>query len=291
VATLVIASGADADKATLTMAGGQATEVTMAGDGSMQEQNAGTGNLSVVLTPVWMNVAQTSQSDGQAVTNYLIGAAFTGTINGAKVAGNINKLPIPDTSDTSPSTAEKIKKYLQNTVNGFSMSTLFQVGGLLTSVGMLYYMAKEKKETNTQKKNDSQKDGDTKDDVAKKEQQIDEDYQSKDVSDVSTQVQTVEVIGALPGTGELALPGEHGRPAGQRARAASGCARWPAGRPCSPGKASSPVPGKAPITSTVWLRAPSRPPMPRPWWPRSSSPPAPTPTRPRLRWPAAKPRK
>lgn len=95
VATLVITASADNSSAVLTMAGtnNENTAVVMAGDGTMSEQNQGTGNLSVALTPTWLNVAQTSQQDGKTVSNYVIGAAYTGTINGQKVAATSTSWP------------------------------------------------------------------------------------------------------------------------------------------------------------------------------------------------------
>ncbi|KAH8646927.1 hypothetical protein BGZ60DRAFT_509592 [Tricladium varicosporioides] len=177
VATLVIVASAQADSAVLTMAGtnNENTSVVMGGDGTMQEQNQGTGNLSVVLTPTWLNITQTSQQDGKTVTNYAIGAAFTGTINGEKVSGNLNQLAIPDPSDTSSNAKDK------NSANSFSISTFTQIVGMLTGIGMLFYMAKGHKQAETQKKNDAQKDAKDKPDAEKKQEQVEEKYQEEDV--------------------------------------------------------------------------------------------------------------
>ncbi|KAM0226872.1 hypothetical protein ACHAP5_012295 [Fusarium lateritium] len=103
VATLAITTSAEDNSALLTMAakGGQSTPIEMPDDGSMQEQNVGTGPLSVSLNPAWLNVLQTSQKTGDSYT--VIGAAFMGTINNAKVAGNLNKivvLSIPSSSES-----------------------------------------------------------------------------------------------------------------------------------------------------------------------------------------------
>ena len=112
------------------------TPVVMVGDGTMQEQNPGTGNLSVVLNPTWLNITQTSQQNVKTVTNYVIGAAFTGTINGVKVAGNLNQLAIPSPSDTSGGATDR------NSANFFTQMTFSGLVGLLTQIGMLYYAAK-----------------------------------------------------------------------------------------------------------------------------------------------------
>ncbi|KAF5544746.1 hypothetical protein FMEXI_6385 [Fusarium mexicanum] len=188
VATLVITASADNSSAVLTMAGtnGENTSVVMAGDSTMSEQNQGTGNLSVSLTPTWLNVAQTSQQDGKTVSNYVIGAAFTGAINGQKVAGNLNQLAIPDPSDSSKNASNK------NSANAFSMNSLEGLVGMLTSIGMLYYMAKGHKEAETQKKNDVQKDATSKKDAKDKEDDVTEKYQEESVAEVQAQAAKVE---------------------------------------------------------------------------------------------------
>ncbi|KAI5462758.1 hypothetical protein BGZ63DRAFT_352910 [Mariannaea sp. PMI_226] len=188
VATLAITASAAANSAVLTMAGtnNENTSVVMAGDGTMQEQNQGTGNLSVALTPTWLNIAQTSQQDGKTVSNYVIGAAFTGTINGVKVAGNLNQLAIPSSSDNSKNANNK------NSANGFTLSSLEGLVGMLTSIGMLYYMAKGHKEAETQKKNDVQKDSTGKSDAQAKENKVEADYQAKDVPQVRAESKKVE---------------------------------------------------------------------------------------------------
>lgn len=188
VATLAITASADNSSAVLTMAGtnNENTAVVMAGDGTMSEQNQGTGNLSVALTPTWLNVAQTSQQDGKTVSNYVIGAAFTGTTNGQKVAGNLNQLAIPDPSDNSKNANNK------NAANGFSLSTLEGLIGMLTSIGMLYYMAKGHKEAETQKKNDVEKGSTSKKDAEDKVKKVEQDYQAESVPKVQAQAEKVE---------------------------------------------------------------------------------------------------
>jgi hypothetical protein len=123
--------------------------VVMAGNGSMQEQDVGNGSISVSLSPVWLNLSQTSQVNGKTVSNYVIRAAFTGTIDGVNVVGNLNQLAIPSRSDTSNSARDK------NSANGFSPNSLEGLAGILASIGMLYYMAKDHKQTEVQKKNDA----------------------------------------------------------------------------------------------------------------------------------------
>ncbi|KAF5578485.1 hypothetical protein FPANT_9977 [Fusarium pseudoanthophilum] len=188
VATLAITASAASSSAVLTMAGtnNENTAVVMAGDGTMSEQNQGTGNLSVALTPTWLNVAQTSQQNGKTVSNYVIGAAFTGTVNGQKVAGNLNQLAIPDPSDTSKNASNK------NAANGFSLNMLEGLIGMLTSIGMLYYMAKGHKQAETQKKNDVEKDATGKKDAEDKVEKVEKDYQAESVPEVQAQAAKVE---------------------------------------------------------------------------------------------------
>jgi hypothetical protein len=189
VATLAILSSAQGYSAVLTMAGtdDESTTIVMTGDGTMQEVNAGTGNLSVVLTPSWLNVTQTSQKDGTTVSKYVIGAAFTGTINGMKVAGNLNQLVIPDPSSTST------KDSIKNNSNSLSLSTLTQLVGMLTGIGMLYYMAKGHKQAETKKLNESQEKASDKNDAQAREQQVENDYQQNDVPKIADQVAQADV--------------------------------------------------------------------------------------------------
>ncbi|KAF4446687.1 hypothetical protein F53441_9729 [Fusarium austroafricanum] len=188
VATLAITASAANNSAVLTMSGtnNQNTPVVMAGDGTMSEQNQGTGNLSIVLKPTWLNVAQTSQQDGKTVSNYVIGAAFTGTINGQKVAGNLNQLAIPDPSDKSKNANNK------NSANCFSMNSLEGLVGMLTGIGMLYYMAKGHKQAENQKERDVQKDSKNKKEADDKVEKAEKDYQKDSVPQVKEQAQKVE---------------------------------------------------------------------------------------------------
>ncbi|KAJ4264408.1 hypothetical protein NW762_005607 [Fusarium torreyae] len=188
VATLAVTASAANSSAVLTMSGtnNENTPVVMAGDGTMSEQNQGTGNLSVALKPTWLNVAQTSTQDGKTTSNYVIGAAFTGTINGQKVAGNLNQLAIPDPNDKSKNANNK------NSANGFSLSTLEGLIGMLTSIGMLYYMAKGHKQAESQKKNDAEKGSKDKKEADEKVEQVEKDYQADSVPQVQEKAQDVE---------------------------------------------------------------------------------------------------
>ena len=167
VATLAIASSAEADSAVLTTAvTNQSTPIVMVGDSTMQEANPGTGAISVALTPTWLNVTQTSQQDGKTVTAYVIGAAFTGTINGVQVAGNLNQLAIPDPTDKSQNATDK------NASNSFIITTTSQLVGMLSGIGMLFVMIWGHRKSTTQKKMDVQKDAKDKEDAEEKQAEV-----------------------------------------------------------------------------------------------------------------------
>lgn len=99
LATLNIVSTAQNNSATLTMCSAdasgnpiyanppQTTVVVMAGDGSMTDANPGT-DVTTSLSPVWMNVVQSSMQNGTPVANYLIGSAVCGTIAGQNVVSS-----------------------------------------------------------------------------------------------------------------------------------------------------------------------------------------------------------
>ncbi|KAI6764053.1 hypothetical protein HG530_007842 [Fusarium avenaceum] len=173
VATLAITTSAAERSAVLAMAamGGQSTAVAMPGDGSMQEQNIGTGNMSVLLNPAWLNVLQTSQQTGDSYT--VIGAAFTGTIDNMKVAGNLNQLVIPSLSDTSPRTAD-----ILSSIYDYS-NKLGSLVDILTGATTVLIMFKESKAAERQRILDAQGATQTETDAKAKELKIKEDYKAK----------------------------------------------------------------------------------------------------------------
>ncbi|KAM0293751.1 hypothetical protein ACHAPM_011492 [Fusarium culmorum] len=189
-ATLAITASADNNSAVLTMAATneESTPVVMAGDGTMQEQDQGTCNVSVVLKPVWLNVTQTSQQDGKTVSNYVIGAAFTGTINGVEVAGNLNKLSLPEPSDTSKSAEEKFKSV------DFYISKVESLIGVIAAVVMAYFAWKNYKQEATQKKNKVQEKAGSKDEAEARQNEVEENYQLEVVSQASADLARVEPI-------------------------------------------------------------------------------------------------
>ncbi|KAF5027096.1 hypothetical protein F66182_808 [Fusarium sp. NRRL 66182] len=189
VATLTITASADADSAVLTMAGtgNQGTPIVMADDFSMKEQDQGTGNVSVALTPTWLNIAQTCQQGGKTVSSYVISAAFTGSINGVKVTGNINQLAIPSPTATSKNDNNK------NSDNMFTLSNIEGLVGLLAGLGMIYDMAKRFMTNKEQKESDAREKATSESDSETRVRQIEDEYQTTDVAEVRTYTIKVEV--------------------------------------------------------------------------------------------------
>ncbi|KAM0342395.1 hypothetical protein ACHAPU_009582 [Fusarium lateritium] len=190
VATLTITATAADDSAVLTMAGtdNEHTAVVMSGDGSMQEENQGSGDLSVTLKPTWLNVAQTKTVDDKTVTKYVIGAAFAGTINGVKVAGNLNQLAIPKPSDKSKSAEKK------NSSNTWTIGNFAALAGIVSGFAMVYFMWKGHQMAKTQKQNDVQKDAKDKPDADARERQEEQNYQDVDVPDGAAQAASAEAL-------------------------------------------------------------------------------------------------
>ncbi|KAM0260029.1 hypothetical protein ACHAPA_010475 [Fusarium lateritium] len=181
VATLAITASAEDSSAVLTMAakGGQSTPIAMPGDGSMQEQNVGTGTLAVSLNPAWLNVLQTSQKTGDSYT--VIGAAFTGTINNAKVAGNLDKLVIPSIPSTSLSFGD-----VMSSTSHYS-DKFGSLVGILVGIATVSIMFKDSKAAERQRTLDAQKDAKSEADAKAKGLKIKEEEDAKFQSQLRTQ--------------------------------------------------------------------------------------------------------
>jgi hypothetical protein len=155
----------------------------------MQEQNAGTGTLSALLTPAWLNLTQISkQQDGRAVSNYVIGTAFSGTINGTQVISNLSQLTIPDPADISAKAKDK------NQSNADSLSSMAELVGIVTSVGMLYCMAKGKVNSKQQKANEAKAKAATKEEADAIDAETEAEYQRTVVSEVKDAPQRLETL-------------------------------------------------------------------------------------------------
>ncbi len=137
IATLNIVSNEKEDSATLTMCSAdakgnpvfasppQTTTVVMNGDSTMGDSNPGQ-DVSVSLTPVWMNVIQTTMKDGVPVSSYLIGPAVTGTIANKNVVSSQTARQIPG----KPASKKKTSSF------DASFAKLGQTVGLI--VGLLF---------------------------------------------------------------------------------------------------------------------------------------------------------
>ncbi|KAK1539097.1 uncharacterized protein CCOS01_00411 [Colletotrichum costaricense] len=173
--TLAITASADASSAVLTMAGtgNVNTPVVMAGNGTMQEENQGNGNLSVALTPAWLNLTSTNDT-----SSYAIAASFVGKINDIEVAGSTNQLSIPSSSDDSNSSQTwPLIKHIIDSVESLTTS--------LVNIGLLYYMVKDFKQDAMQKKNDAQQGATSKSDAKDRESKAEADSRASEVSQVN----------------------------------------------------------------------------------------------------------
>ncbi|ESU17371.1 hypothetical protein FGSG_10628 [Fusarium graminearum PH-1] len=164
--------------------GGQSTPVAMPGDGTMQEQNIGTGNLSVSLNPVWLNVVQTSHKTGDVYN--VIGAAFAGTINNVNVAGNINQLVVPSIPSTSPTFGS-----VMSSICHYS-DKLGSLIGILTGVATVLIMFKDSKAAEKQRILDAQKEAKTESEAKDKEAKIKAESDAKFQSEFIQASPTVE---------------------------------------------------------------------------------------------------
>lgn len=199
IATVSIVSNSNSNTATLTIpdSGGQSTALSMTGDGSMQAANESDTQLSVSLTPTWLNIRQiTTGTAGIPISSrYVIGSALTGTVMGTKVTGTQNKLNLPDNSGTS---AMQKFQLAQSIVN-----SLFQLIGILVSGGMLFIMFKQYQQGKEQKKNDAENKADKnppvdRDKLREAESEIDEEYKAdlgsdevrRSVSDTASELLT-----------------------------------------------------------------------------------------------------
>lgn len=110
----------------------QESAVVMAGDGTMVDQNPGQ-DVSLTLTPVWMNTIQTTMSNGKPVTSYISGPTLTGTVAGKKVVSTQTLMPLP--------TAKSGKS---GSSGSQTFGTICQVVGLIVGLVMLYEIVEKR---------------------------------------------------------------------------------------------------------------------------------------------------
>jgi hypothetical protein len=146
VGTLNIVSTAGSNTATLALCSQDSTgklqplnpprgsTVVMAGDGTMTDQNPGQ-DVALTLTPVWMNVIQTTMNDNKPTTSYVSGPTLTGTVAGTKVVSTQTLMPLPTQTGKDKSSAAP---------SGQTFSTICQVVGLIVGLVMLYEIAEKR---------------------------------------------------------------------------------------------------------------------------------------------------
>lgn len=149
VGTLSILSSASDNSATLTLctqkadgtvsplSPAQTSTVAMAGDATMVDQNPGQ-DVSVTLTPVWMNTIQTTMNGDQPQTSYISGPVLTGTVAGRKVVSTQTLMPLPSQSQSGG--AQPSSGFFSSQTFG----TICQVVGLIVGLVMLYEIAEKR---------------------------------------------------------------------------------------------------------------------------------------------------
>jgi hypothetical protein len=144
----------------------QNTTVIMAGDGTMADANPSMkGDLSLSLTPVWMNVVQTTLQDGVAVPSYVIGSALCGTLMGTSVVSSQTARQLPGKP------ADPKKEGFFDSLFSSASSTLSTMVGLI----MLYESVSKVFTKNQADKEAAKKDAKSDEDLKAQEDQIDRD--------------------------------------------------------------------------------------------------------------------
>jgi hypothetical protein len=172
VGTLNIVSSASANSATLVLCNqdssgnlkplspAQNSTVGMAGDATMVDQNPGQ-DVTVTLTPVWMNTIQTTMTGGQPTTSYISGPVVTGTVAGNKVVSTQTLMPLPSQSQSGSQSSS-------SGASSATFGTICQVVGLIVGLVMLYEIAEKRFGSKS-----------TAEEKAKAEATSESDYQSK----------------------------------------------------------------------------------------------------------------
>jgi len=148
VGTLNVVSTASANSATLALCNqdssgklqplnpAQSSTVGMAGDATMVDQNPGQ-DVTVTLTPVWMNTIQTTMTGGQPTTSYISGPVLTGTVAGNKVVSTQTLMPLPSQSQSGSQSSS-------SAASSQTFGTICQVVGLIVGLVMLYEIAEKR---------------------------------------------------------------------------------------------------------------------------------------------------
>lgn len=193
IATLNIESSATANTATLKLCSQdakgnpvfssppQTTTVVMNGDGTMGDSNPGQ-DVAVSLTPVWMNVIQTSMKNGTPVSNYIVGPTVTGTVAGKQVVSSQTARQIP---------GKPAKKKQQSSFDA-SFGKICQSVGLLVGLLMLGDFASKMFKSAKEKINKAKEDANSESDFESQESTINSTPDSDVVSEASSQESTFD---------------------------------------------------------------------------------------------------
>lgn len=166
----------------------QNTTVVMFGNGTLVDANPGAqGDLSFSVTPLWMNVVQTSTQNGVEVPGYVIGSGVCGTLMGTDVVSSQTARQVPG----KPADASK-QGYFDSLFSSAS-STLSTLVGLI----MLYQFCCSENNENQAKKESAKKDAKSADDLKAKEDQIDSDTEAE-ISAKLTSPAATETFNSVP---------------------------------------------------------------------------------------------
>ena len=203
-AILNITSDATSDSAVMTMANvdntiptsnAETTSIKANSDGTFSETNVGTGNISVSVTALWMNVISTDPVTKN--TRYLIGPAFTGTINGVKVLGTQTMRELPKSAAGQMSAKDKAAAEAQREKEfDRTWSKVATVVGLAVNAIMLIVMVKQMKAGEGAKKakveNDAAEKGNVNEaEVEQQQAEVDQQYQAEVDSTLAPEVDKV----------------------------------------------------------------------------------------------------
>jgi hypothetical protein len=179
VGTLNIVSTATSNTARLTLCSqdktgklqllspAQGANVVMAGDGTATNQSP-EQDVTLSLTPVWMNMMQTAMKNGKPTTSYLCGPMLSGTVAGTNVVSMQTLLSLPSQSASG-------SKGKSSWSGSQIFSMICQVVGVIVGVAMLFEMAKNKLGSNQKAKEEAKADATSDEDYNKQVKEIDVD--------------------------------------------------------------------------------------------------------------------
>lgn len=164
-ATLTLAAQ-DADGSMHPLTPTQASTVVMAGDGTMVDANPGQ-DVTLSLTPVWMNTIQTTMNGNQPETNYISGPTLTGTVAGRNVVSTQVLMPLPSQASKSGSSSSGSTSQ--------TFGTICQVVGLIVGLVMLYEIAEKRLSGKQTAEEQAKKDATSESDYEKRVKTVNED--------------------------------------------------------------------------------------------------------------------